>query len=378
MTTTAGGVSTRSPHRLGRGRRLWFALAGVGLVVAGIVVVGPPPGPGVPLDPSSPAPLGTKALVLFLDELGAEVDVGGAVPDSGDDVALVLDDNLNEAERAAVGRWVDAGGTLVVADPASPLHPFSVDSAAFSFVGPSFDDRCSVGALAPVGSVSPPAGSVGYEPIPGAEGCFFRDGSALVALAGQGQGSVVAVGGAGMFTNDAIGDAGNAALAAALLAPRPATAVRFVGPSSPGNGQESLVDLVGDNVRAGLVQAGVAFALYLAWRARRLGSPVREIKPVTLEACELVVAVGQLRHQAGLAAAAAAAVSDDVRRRLGERLGLGGQASKEQVVEVVVARTGLAGERVRSVIAPPPILGSEALLAHVASAETLYQEVVHG
>ena len=45
------------------------------------------------------------------------------LPDADDDVALVLQDRLDEAQTEAVLAWTRAGGTLVVTDPASSLTP---------------------------------------------------------------------------------------------------------------------------------------------------------------------------------------------------------------------------------------------------------------
>ncbi|HWH35686.1 MAG TPA: DUF4350 domain-containing protein [Acidimicrobiales bacterium] len=375
MTTSAPPVAPATPDR----RRQVLAWAAVvAVVIAGVVVVGPPPSPGAPLDPSSTGPLGTRALVLLLQDLGASVAIGGSAPVAGDDVALVLDDGLDDAARAGLGRWVDAGGTLVVADPSSPLHPFPVEGSPLSTVQGRFDSTCEVPALAPVDEVSPPAGSVGFGPVPGAEGCFRRDGAALVAVAEQGSGAVVAVGGAGLFTNRAIGEPGNAVLVAALLAPRSNTSVRLVGTSAPRGGQVGLADLVSDNVKAALVQAALAFGAYLLWRSRRLGSPVSEPRVVTLAASELVVARGHLLQQGGHHDHAARLVSDDLRRRLAERLGLGADAPAGQVAAMAAARSGLPVEQVRSIITPPPLSGPDDLVRHTAAVESMHAEVVRG
>jgi hypothetical protein len=358
--------------------RRWVGLALlVVAVVAGVVLIGPPATDGPPLDPGSSGPLGTLALVLLLEELGAEVEVSDEAP-VGDGVALVLTDDLGEELRDGVDAWVEAGGTLVVADPQSPLHPFAVEvGAGFGLVEAPFDASCSLTALESVRELEPPAGSVGYALVPGSEGCFLRDGSAYLAVVPRGEGEVVAVGGAGLFTNQVLGDADNAVLAAALLAPREATAVTFLRPPAPGGGDDGLSDLVGDNVKAALVQLAVAFGLYVLWRARRLGSPVGEPQAVTLESSELVVAVGNLLQQARQCDEAARLVGDDLRRRLAERLGLGGDAPGPEVAEVAAARTGLPVERVQSAMAPPPLAGPEALVAHAAEVEALHQEIVH-
>lgn len=359
--------------------RRWVGLALlVAAVVLGVILIGPPATQGPPLDPASSGPLGTKALVLLLEELGAEVEVSDQAPPAEDDVALVLTDDLGEARRIEVEAWVEAGGTLVVADPLSALHPFPVEApSGFGLVEAPFDATCALPALESVTEVEPPTGSIGYGLIPGTEGCFLRDDSAFLALASRGEGSIVALGGAGLFTNQALGDADNAVLAAVLLAPRVGTTVTFLRPPVPGGGDDGLAELVGDNVKASLAQLGVAFGLYVLWRARRLGSPVVEAQPVTLKSSELVVAVGNLLQQARHHDEAARLVGDDLRRRLAERLGLGGDAPVAQVAQVAAARTGVPVERVHAAMVPPHLAGPDALVAHAAEAEALHQEVVH-
>ena len=87
-----------------------------------------PDGDGPPLDPSSSGRLGTRALVLLLEDLGADVSVHDGGPEADDDVALVLADALDDGERAAVRRHVERrraprGGRPVLAPPARPARP---------------------------------------------------------------------------------------------------------------------------------------------------------------------------------------------------------------------------------------------------------------
>src|SRR4051794_35958922 len=77
---------------------------------------------GPPLDPNSPKGLGTKGLVEVLRGLGATVDVADT-PEQHQ-TALLLADRLTPAARRRLADWVDGGGTLLLADPSSPLNPF--------------------------------------------------------------------------------------------------------------------------------------------------------------------------------------------------------------------------------------------------------------
>ncbi|MGI9119075.1 MAG: DUF4350 domain-containing protein [Acidimicrobiales bacterium] len=354
----------------------WAVL--VAVVVLGVIIVGRPAREGSPLDPSSTAPLGTRALVVLLEELGAHVDITNGVPPDGHDVVLVLADDLDEAGRAEVQDRVREGSTLVVGDPRSPLNPFPIDAAStVGLVEEPFDDDCAIPALTGVARIEPPPGSATYELVPGSEGCYRRGGASFLAVTAEGRGTVVAVGGAGLFTNQSLGRGDNAVFAATIIAPRPGISVAVLQPPRPGSGDGGLVQLVGDNVKASLWQLGLAFGLYAWWRARRLGLPVAESQPVRLEASELVVAVSHLLQQGRHHDEAARTVGDDLRLRLAERMGLAGDAPAVQVAEVAAARSGVPAERIMAVIMPPPLGGSDALVAHVAEAEAISREVVH-
>ena len=341
-----------------------MAVGVVALVVVALLVAGGPDGDGPPLSPDGTGPLGTKALVLLLEELGAEVDVTTSPPTAVHDVALVLADDLDDAGREELEAWVEAGGTLVVADPTSPLSL----PAEGTTTAETLDRDCDVPALAGVERVAP-SGGAHLAPGPGPTSCF---GGFVVV-----DGGLVAVGGAGAFVNGVLGDEDNAALAAALLAPVPGTRVAFLQPPLPGGGERSLGDLIGVGVRALLWQLAIAFVLFALWRARRLGPVVAERQPVELPASELVVAVGNLLQQARHQQAAGNLLRDDLRRALAERLGLGPAASAEQVAEVASTRTGIPAARLLHVLRPSPLAGTDDLVGLAVEAEALRREVTH-
>lgn len=350
----------------------WAVLAVA--ILGGVLLVGRPSEDGPPLDPGSSGPLGTRGLVLLLEELGADVEVTSDLPGPNDDAALVLADNLDDPARASLRRWVGDGGTLVVTDPSSPIHPFvpaSVVAAEGSVAG-----TCPLAALAGVERLDP-AGGVVYTVLPGATGCFLAGDGAFVAVVDEGEGTIVAVGGAGALVNATLGHDDNAVLAGALLAPEEGTRVVFLQPPVAGAGQRSLTDLIGDNVWTALWQLAIAFVLFALWRARRLGHPVPETQPVELPASELVTAMGHLLQQAGRRDQAGALLASDLRRRLAETLGLGADASAQEVAAVASVRTGIPEERLHAVLSPVPLRRDDDLVALAASAETTRQELTH-
>lgn len=270
-----------------------------GLLLAALVG-GRPGREGPPLDPRSDAPLGTSALVTLIERLGSDVELSVGLPGPDDDVALLLEDRLDDQQAQGVADWVARGGRLVVTDPSSRFTPPLASRGIESLIAePVERGACTISALDGVGSVEA-GNAVRYE-VAGADAlCLADQSAAFVVARSSGAGDVVSVGGAAALTNELLDERDNAVLAAGLLAPVPGTTVRFVEPPVPaGGGQKSLAELVPPGVRRGLVQLGIAFVLYALWRATRLGQPVREEQPVRIAGSELVSAVGRLLARTG-------------------------------------------------------------------------------
>jgi hypothetical protein len=336
---------------------------------------GPRPDKGVPLDPSSAKPLGTKAVLDTLRELGAQVSVDAGAPGPQVDTTLLLVDSLTADGRAAVDAWVRAGGTLVLTDPGSPLSPAEVTgSAEVAFVDPDLFKACDLPALGGVNRVIAPSALLMRVPA-GSTGCFRRGSSAWLVVTPAGQGTIVTIGGPSFVTNGQLGKADNAAVVAALLAPGRATRVSMLKPPPPGGGSESLIDLVPDRVKLAILQLAIAFVLVALWRARRLGRPVVEHQPVELAGSELVVAVGNLMQRAKGREQAATVLRGALRRDLSHRLGLPLDMSAEDLADAAAVRAGLAPERLRDALTGPPPRDESELVALAQSIDSIRQEV---
>ena len=90
------------------------------------------------------------------------------------------------------------------------------------------------------------------------------------------------------------------------------------------------------------MQLGIAFLLYAAWRARRLGRPVTEPRPPALAGSELVAAVGTLLDRSGNPGHAADLLRADLRRFLGEHLGVPPDTDAEVLARIAAERTPLS------------------------------------
>ena len=365
-----------------RGRNLvpWMVLAAV--LAAAVFVAAPRRSEGPPLDPDATDSLGTRALVVLLEELGATVDLTSAVPGPQHDTALVLIDDLDDEQADTLRAWVRSGGTAVVADPRSDLVPAAARRSAAAGLFDVEDDgdalprECELPALRDVRSVDP-SGGVLFEAPAGGTGCFTRRGAHFLVASPLGDGTIVGLGGPAAFVNSVIGNADNAALAVSLLAPREGTEIAFLRPPPPGGGQRTLWDLVSDRVKGGFWQLGVAFLVLVLWRSRRLGRPVSEPQPVELAGSELVVAVGNLLQVAKRRDHAAYLLRRDLRAHLARRLGLPADAPGAVIADVAARRTGIDRARLEAALGDAPVGDDAGLVALGRSVEAVREEVTH-
>lgn len=352
----------------------------VGAGLLGVALLGRPGNDGPPLDPRSDGPLGTSALVSLLDGLGAEVELSVGLPDDEDDVALLLADRLDEAQTGEVLAWVRRGGTLVVTDPGSTLVSPSLGGVdPLAAVDPEELDRgfCTLDALAGVEVVDAGA-ATRFDTGLGYASCLGSRDFAFVVATAEGEGDVVAVGGAAFATNDRLALHDNAVLAAGLLAPERGTTVRFVDPPIPaGGGDKTLYELVSDGVRRGVLQLGIAFGVYAAWRAVRLGRPVREDHPVAIAGSELVSATGRLLERGRSPGAAADVLRENLRKSLRSRLGVPADASPEALAHVVAERSGLDLQQALVAVSDHPVTADDELVRVARAVSSVHQEVLH-
>ncbi len=349
----------------------------VGVALLGLVLLSGNPGDdGPPLDPDSTGDLGTRGLVLLLEEFDADLDFTSR-PDE-QDVALLLSDRLDDLERQRLLEWVEGGGTLVVTDPGSPLSAQPGNDFFGGLVDASIDaGRCDEPALAALNRVDP-GGGIPYVVFPGDRSCFGDGEEAFVVVGDRREGTVVSIGGAAAFTNGGLGSEDNAALAVSLLAPAPGTRVAFLEPPEVGTGDQTLSDLVAPGIKLALVQLGIAFVVYALWRAIRLGRPVAEPQPVDIDSSEFVAAVGNLlaeRRDPQLSAQTIAAASV---RRMAADLGLGPATASDVVAAAIATRIGRDAASVEATLRATHVSTDDDLVALTTELDRLEQELLHG
>lgn len=364
-----------------RGASAWagpvVAVVGVLLVLAAIGA--PDESSDEPLDPRSDARLGTSALVALAGDLGANVDITDRLPDpdepvgaGGPDVFLMFADLLEAQQHDRLERWVERGGTLVVTDTSSLFAPDAAGRLGSDM------DRCDIAPLdqLDVRSVEPRRGGDLYEVPAGSASCLGDGDEAYIVATPTGRGTVVAVGGPGMFVNEALAEGENAPVVAALVAPGEGTDLAVLRPGPVvGSGDETLLDLISPNVWRALVQLAIAFAVYALWRSRRLGRPVAEPQPVAVAGSELVAAVGSLLDRSGSPQHAADLLRADLRRFLGDRLGVPTDAPPHVLAAVAAERAGADEARVAWALGPSPVADDTQLVALAQTIDTIRQEV---
>ena len=96
---------------------------------------------------------------------------------TGFDTAVLLRDDLTEEQRQAVDDWVTRlGGTLLVADPSSSLHPGRIVGDTQTIFGEATVPRgeCSILPLEQLSRVDP-TGGVLYDRAEAAQSCFTAE-----------------------------------------------------------------------------------------------------------------------------------------------------------------------------------------------------------
>lgn len=311
-------------------------------------------------DPRSSDSLGTRGLLLLLEQQGATVDIERSAPEPGSAArVLVLQDRLSDTQRDDLLQFVASGGVLVMADPASTiLAPLIVASAIEGSV-PAFADNdpllqlnvplddCDVPALARMRGLLVVAGAR-FEVPDEARSCFAHDGEAFAVAVEYDGGVIVQLGDNELFTNHLLRYADNGPLATALLAPTADSRVSVLlgdqaakSAADIGTGEKSLSDLLRPSVWMALAQLALAFVVFATARAVRPGRPVREPEQVPIAGSALVVATGTLMRRARHAERAGWMLRGNLHRALCRRFHLPNTASISALDEVVAANSSL-------------------------------------
>ncbi|WP_104170237.1 DUF4350 domain-containing protein [Cryobacterium sp. M23] len=355
--------STPTLREAGRRARYWL-LAGVGALIVAVVSTVLAAGGGVggkPLEADSAAPAGARALVEVLRRQGVNVtaadtlaearSLAGAAADPTvfffDESGYLTDDQLS-AMSALAPRTVVASPDFLALQTLTP-------SVGFGGVSQTTVSRaaCTVAAAVKADNLSP-GGSTLTIPADAAElsGCF-TSGENAFALVEQttADRTLTLLADGTLFSNEKIGQAGNAALALNLLGAGD-DLVWYLPTIAdvPGTGTPSLGELTPGWVTPTLILLVLVTVAAAVWRGRRFGPLVAENLPVTVRASETMEGRARLYARSNARLRALDALRVGAVQRLAGQVGLSRLASLDDVIAMVATVVDRPPADVRTVL----------------------------
>lgn len=354
LTPTAGRVMRRSLFWVG----VAAFLAVVVLLTFG--AIGSQSDGGY-LDPESPSPSGTRALVEVLRQQGVDATATTSLADTRDavsdpaDTTLVLYDAAGYLTADQLRQAQGLAAVTVLLEPSfDQLQALAPEVALAGTSGTSLDASCDLPAARKAGTITTADGS-GYRVVDtsaDATQCF-RTGDDVYSLVqlDRGGSTLVVLGASSALTNEHIIEKGNAALALNLLgsthdlvwylpsfADLPQDAPQDLGALTPAWVSPVLGLLV------------ITFLVGAVWRGRRLGPLVVENLPVTVRASETMLGRARLYEKSSARLRALDALRIGSVQRLAVLCGLPRTATVEDVIVAVAAATGTDSSGIRALI----------------------------
>ncbi|MCJ1713335.1 DUF4350 domain-containing protein [Curtobacterium sp. VKM Ac-2922] len=378
--------SAEAPVRAGRGLRIvsWVAIVLIGVLLAALTAaIGGGTGPtDTPLDPTSTAASGSRALVRVLEQQGTDVDVVHDADRLGADPGTVFVDDSAGVLAPSVARRIarTVPDVVLVTTDSAVLEAFRTRATPAAQV--ESDDTVSTASCG-----IPAAGSARRVSTTGV--AYSAHGSGVVRCAPTGTGSdrawglvqastpagqVTLVGTTGAFRNDSITTAGNAALALGLLGgdDRLAWYVPTAGSTDAAPSLGELAPLWVPSAIALLAAVAVAAGI---WRGRRLGPLVVEQLPVVVRASETTEGRARLAARTRDRTHALDTLRIAAVRRLGRALGLPRSAHVDEVVRRVAAATGRPADAVGAVLVGGPATDDRSLVGGARALDELEHAV---
>ncbi|MBQ9918755.1 MAG: DUF4350 domain-containing protein [Microbacterium sp.] len=307
------------------------------------------------LDPNSPAPDGTRAVVRLLEQQGVSVtvvrDLAAAERALDATPSTLVMRDAPMLSDAALRRLTADAGDVVLVEPRSRSLDVLLNGSA---LGDVVEDRsippaCDVPAARAAGSAH--VGEL-YLPGEGVTGCYPTDGGFGVLVHDEGDRTVAAVDGLSVLTNRALPLDGDAALALGLLGGAPALVwyVPSLADADTGTAVPTIGELTPGWVTPAMVLLLIAGLTAAVWRGRRFGPLVTERLPVTVRANETTEGRARLYAASGDAAHALDELRRAARRRLVRLLGLSARTPAEQLADAVAERLGTDRAIVRGIL----------------------------
>jgi hypothetical protein len=282
---------------------------------------------------TSTQPNGTRALALWLESMGyavAPLEYQAFVPPADADVLFVLGPltTFTDQEVNAVARWVERGGTLVAGLDMNGITAAEKLLAHFDVEQQILNDRVSVAAIDQPLLAYPPVGEISAPTVwgltidcPGMAVYARAYGVPVLASRAEGKGQVWLTTLVGAFTNEHIGESGNARLVLNILAASPGAHRIVFDEVHHGRALQQAQTLQGwlYGTPAGLAVlfAAAALFVYVLLGGRRFGRALPAPRAAARRAPEeYIVAMAKLFRRGGLRDATARHYHDRLKRVL--------------------------------------------------------------
>lgn len=341
MTTGDSTPAAATRRGLWRRSRTFLLVAGV-LLLTGLLISGLSADSHYPaLDPRSPDPDGTRAVVHLLQKQGLATrtvdtmdDLAAALGAPDTTVVLPEPDLLaaDQLDRLATVSRPATNRLVLIAPESHALAAFApgIDLLTVSAGTPkavtsaTAEPRCELPEAVRAGTAE--LGGLLYRPGPDDTACYPRLDHPSLLHRDTGGPDLLVLGTGHPLTNQRLAQDGNAALALGLLGSRPklvwylpdySSATRLAQP-------RGLADYVPSGWYWATLQLALAAALTALWRGRRLGPVISEELPVVVRAAETTEGRARLYQRGKARDRAADILRQAARRRLATTLGLAG------------------------------------------------------
>lgn len=403
-TASAHPVADRAaqpgaPHMPRSSRVLW-ALLVLAIATAIVLTVMRSAYRDGPLEPSSPRPEGSRAVVQVLEDLGVTTErirtsqAAAQTLREGGTVLVAVPAMLNDAQLTLLAEARDAGGGhLVLVQPDD--HVLAVLGVDLAPVGaPSADPAVRAARQCPGGGRSaqhveipdlPSAadggsGGVLYAPRTGSSDadlsiCPQPERRGTIGLVAA-DGATTVLGSPAILANGGINRSDNASIALAALAPAPRLAWYIPSSADPmATDDVSFTDVLPRWLLpslAWLVPLSIAALLAAGWR---LGPVLLEPLPVRVRAQELTIGRAHLMEASRTREAAASSLRAASLQRLAAKLGMRRERTVDAVVAALALHTSHTPEQLHGLLADDPVTTDEALVRLAASLDALEKEI---
>jgi hypothetical protein len=355
-------VTTPTVRSLARTSRFWIAAAVViVLAIVGYNFLTPPAVDGAPLSADGTGQTGAKALVSVLREHGVSVSpttslraTASASVSKQTTTIFAYDpsDFLDADQRAQLATM--AAHIVVLSPTTAALADFAPQLASAGAATSTMAAHCELPAAVRANTITDGGHAYRLKDAAGTSHACFPTGArgfALVQLPST-NGDLTVVGTTKTFTNEFIGDRGNAALAINLLGSTPnlvwyLPSIEDVG---AGGHTESIANAAPRWIEPLLILALLVVIAAGAWRGRRFGPLVVERLPVIVRASETMEGRARLYQASSARLRALDALRMGTVQRVASLCGLSRRASLDEIIGAAAAATGRTPDAVRNLL----------------------------